>query len=209
MSALIINYGMGNLGSVLRACEECGFDAFISDNPDDIKNADKLILPGVGHFAEAMKNLNQTGWSNAIKTAIQNNIPLLGICLGMQLLCTDSEEGSDGTIISGLDILKGHIKKIDVSDHNLRVPHVGWNDIQLNPSAPSLYLDGIKNGTDFYFVHSYHAVMDNPNHVLATTDYGNDITAIIGENHVIGTQFHPEKSSRYGFQTLKNFLGAY
>lgn len=209
MSALIINYGMGNLGSVLRACEECGFDAFISDSVDDIQHANKLILPGVGHFAEAMKNLNQSGWGNAIRKAVEDKIPLLGICLGMQLLCSGSEEGVDGDIVDGLNIIPGHIKKLSASDINLRVPHVGWNDITLNQSVHSSYLDHIESGTDFYFVHSYHAIMDNSDHVLATTNYGADITAIIGEDHVIGTQFHPEKSSRYGFQILKNFLGAY
>jgi len=206
MSALIINYGMGNLGSVLRACEECGFDAFISDNIDDIQHASHLILPGVGHFSEAMKNLNNTGWTDAIKNAVAKNIPLLGICLGMQLLCSTSEEGGK---IDGLDILSGQIKKLNASEINLRIPHVGWNDIHLNDNAQSPYLSDIQNGTDFYFVHSYHAVMDNPKHVLATTNYGIDITAVIGADHVIGTQFHPEKSSRYGFQILKNFLGTH
>lgn len=207
MSVLIIDYGMGNLGSVLRACEECGFDAFISDNPEMAQNADKLILPGVGHFEEAMLNLHKSGWADVIIDVAKNKkTPLLGICLGMQLLCTSSQETSLNDPIKGLNLISGHIKKMQSTDIGLRVPHVGWNDITLNGNVHTPYLQSIENGTDFYFVHSYHAIMDDADTVWATTDYGTKVTAIIGHDNIIGTQFHPEKSSRHGFQLLKNFL---
>lgn len=201
MNVLIVDYGMGNLASVKRALEECGAEAFISNNPAAIENASKIILPGVGSFALAMENIKKSGWFDALQQAVlQKHMPLLGICLGMQLL---AEEGEEHGKASGLGFIPGQILKIPAIE-NIRVPHVGWNEIAPHKSDPLLF--EIDSGTDFYFVHSYYFKASNENDVLAYTSYGMDFPSIVRRGNVWGTQFHPEKSGLPGFQLIRNFL---
>lgn len=205
MTALIIDYGLCNLGSVKRAVEECGGNCFITDDPGDLKDAERIILPGVGSFKDASDNLLKSGWPDALQKAVlKENIPILGICLGMQLLCTVSTEGGES---KGLNLIPGHVIKIDNQGTCFRVPHVGWNEISILKETP--LLDKVQTGTDFYFVHSYHVIPDNKDLILAKVNYGADYSAVIGKGNIWGTQFHPEKSSRSGFQIIKNFLNYY
>ena len=204
MSVLIIDYGLCNLGSVKRAFEECGGTAFISDNPADARNASHLVLPGVGSYGDAMKNIVSSGWDVEIKkNVLEENIPLLGICLGMQLLADRSFEGGEH---SGLGLISGEVVKIysENSTSAFRVPHIGWNEINITREHD--LLTKLKSATDFYFVHSYFFQVANSEHVLSTTSYGVDFPSIIGKDKVMGVQFHPEKSSRAGFQLIENFL---
>lgn len=197
----MINYGMGNLGSVRRALEECGAAVSVSERPDDLRNADRIVLPGVGAFSEGMANLQNRGWIPRINEALQNpKVAMLGICLGMQLL---GEKGYEGGENAGLGLIPGEVKRFVPPTEDTRIPHVGWNEIQLTRSHP--LLAGIGDGTDFYFVHSYHFAAPSAN-VLATTPYCDRFASVIGTANVFGTQFHPEKSSSAGFQLLRNYL---
>lgn len=203
MRVAIINYGMGNLGSVLRAFQELGTRPFIAEKPNLLRNADKIVLPGVGSFAEGASNLDSGGWSDEIKRLVrEQGRPFLGICLGMQLLASHGCEGGDSL---GLDLIPGEVLRLDNLGCSLRIPHVGWNSV-----APTAIQSGLfKNipcGTDFYFVHSYCFVPTCNSHILAYTDYGVPLAAAVGYGPVFGTQFHPEKSSKAGFKLLRNFL---
>lgn len=204
MSVLIIDYGLCNLGSVKRAFEECGASAFITDDPRDAENASHLVLPGVGAFGDAMRNLVSAGWDIAIKkNVIEQNVPILGICLGMQLL---AEKGFEGGDHDGLGLIPGKVIKIynERPDKSFRVPHIGWNEIKIQNDHP--LLEKLEPSTDFYFVHSYFFNASQPADVLTTTSYGLDFPSIVGRNKTMGVQFHPEKSSRAGFQLIRNFL---
>lgn len=199
---LIIDYGLGNLQSVKRAFEECGADAFISDNPDDLKHATHIVLPGVGAFNDGMANLTRNGWTEAIRSEVLDaGIPLLGICLGMQLL---ARKGLEGGETNGLDLIPGIVEKLTPDTAGTRIPHVGWNEIY--PSETHPLLNGIAYGTDFYFVHSYHFVLDNMQDAIAVTPYCGRFVSAIARGNVHGVQFHPEKSQKYGFQIIRNFL---
>ena len=200
MSVLIIDYGMGNLASVRRAFEECGASVFISADPADIAKATRIVLPGVGSFAQAMNNLNATGWTQAIKTAAAKKNPLFGICLGMHLLADHGLEHGD---TPGLGLISGTVRKFE-NMGSLRIPHVGWNEITVK--RPDPLLTGIEDSTDFYFVHSYFFDAKNPSDILATTPYGVDFPSIITRDKIWGAQFHPEKSGVAGFYLIRNFL---
>lgn len=201
MNVLVINYGMGNLGSVRRAFEECGANVLVSEDPADIADAERIVLPGVGAFPDAMARLNATGWPTPLRAALENpGVHLLGICLGMQLLADKGHEGSE---TPGLGLVHGEVTRF-VPPNGERVPHIGWNEVR--PTQPSPLLAGIPSGTDFYFVHSYHFRAAQPETVLATTPYCGEFAAVVGAGNVVGAQFHPEKSSRPGFQLLRNFL---
>ena len=195
----IIDYGMGNLQSVRNALARCGADADISDSPDDITTADALVLPGVGAFGEAMRNLRASGQADAIRAAVGDHVPLLGICLGMQLLAETSEER--GTF-EGLGILPGHVRRIPVPA-GLRLPHMGWNTITF-PRADPLF-DGVEAGSAFYFVHTYELDGDSDD-VIAHTDYGVPVVAAVRRDQVWATQFHPERSQSTGKALLRSFL---
>jgi glutamine amidotransferase len=202
MRVVVIDYGMGNLGSVRRASEECGADVEVSDQPVDLRSATHIILPGVGSFTDGMANLTSHGWVSAIREAVLNDgIPLLGICLGMQLL---AEIGYEGGETPGLGLIPGKVDLLKSTSSVERIPHVGWNEI-FSSNQASLF-EGIPDGSDFYFVHSYHFKVKDPSHVVATTPYCGGFISAVQSGNVYGVQFHPEKSQRSGFQLLKNFL---
>ncbi|WP_010676574.1 imidazole glycerol phosphate synthase subunit HisH [Bacillus timonensis] len=197
----IIDYGMGNLYSVSKALERMNYDYFISSSPDELSKADGLILPGVGSFKDAMGILHEKGLVNFIKESVENGIPILGICLGMQLLFEESEENG---LTQGLGFLKGKITRIPgitADGETYKVPHMGWNDLELKNPSPLL-----KNidGGHVYFVHSYYAAANNEN-VIASSIYDVEVPAVVGKGNVFGTQFHPEKSSALGLQILQNY----
>ena len=202
MKVLIIDYGMSNLGSVGRAVEECGGEPIISDNPSDLDVAERIILPGVGAFADGMANLNAAGWPSKLRERLVNTeIQLLGICLGMQLMATKGFENGE---TPGLNFIPGEVVKLQSSSSEERVPHVGWNEVYF--LQEHALLRKISNKTDFYFAHSYHFQTSEAPVAIATTPYCGGFNAVVGRGNVLGTQFHPEKSSWPGFQILRNFI---
>lgn len=202
MSVLIIDYGMGNLGSVKRAFEECGANAFLSTDPKELSEASHIVLPGVGAFSDGMKHLNENGWVAPLKkTLLEDKIPLLGICLGMQLL---AETGTEGGETKGLGLIEGEILKLEPTHPDERIPHIGWNEV--TPKNNHTIFQDIQPRTDFYFVHSFHFKTKNPENIIATTPYCNEFVSAVRKDNIFGTQFHPEKSSKPGFQLIKNFL---
>jgi glutamine amidotransferase len=199
---LVVDYGMGNLPSVARALEECGADVEVSDDPSAIKRAERLVLPGVGAFADASRNLIDRGWIEPLRKAVQEErLPLLGICLGMQLLGDGGDEGGEA---AGLGLIPGRVHHLVAATAGERIPHVGWNE--LYPAKLSRILDGVPSGCDFYFVHSFHFIPTSPADILATTPYCGSFVAAVEHENIVGCQFHPEKSSRMGRHLLRNFL---
>lgn len=199
---LIVDYGMGNLGSVKRAFEECGAEVIIAEDPAVCKRADHIVLPGVGTFSDGMAALAKGGWINALLAATRNDgIPLLGICLGMQLL---ADKGFEGGETAGLGLIPGETHRLAADTPEAKIPHVGWNEVHHTGVHP--LLAGIPTGMDFYFVHSYHFIPKNTANTLASTPYCGSFVSAIAQSSIYGVQFHPEKSSRAGFQLLKNFL---
>ena len=193
----IINYGMGNVRSVFNALEYIGEEVEILAPDEDFSRCSHLILPGVGAYAKAIENITSLGLDEKIKKHVDLNKPLLGICLGMQLLSDFGEEGG-GT--AGLGLIAGVVKKVNVSRH---LPHVGWNNIMIHQNHP--VFEGVKSDVDFYFVHSYQFHCADESSLLATTDYEKKITAVIAKGLVVGIQFHPEKSQTNGLKLLENF----
>ncbi len=204
MSTLVIDYGMSNLGSICRALEECGANAFVSDDPRSIESADHLILPGAAAFPDGMSNLNSAGWVKPIKQAVAAGVPLLGICLGMQLLADKSYENGES---AGLGLIPGQVCLFTPKTARDKVPHVGWNEIY--KEKENVLLENIPEQTDFYFVHSYHFMPENTGNIIAKTDYCGGFVSIVADKNIFGVQFHPEKSGKLGFQILKNFLDFY
>ena len=209
MKVGVIDYGVGNLGSVLRSLEELRVTVTLIDRAQDLGRAECLILPGVGNFSDCAQLLQAGGWVSALRDEVLGQQrPLLGVCVGMQLLADSSLEGADddaATGTPGLGLVPGRVEHLSRLGCRLRVPHVGWNSIiRVGPDRG--LLSSIPDGTDFYFVHSYAFVAQDSNDVLATTDYGVPVTAAVRRGHVWGTQFHPEKSSRAGRQLLRNFI---
>lgn len=207
MKVGVIDYGVGNLGSVMRALEELRVSPVLVDRATDMHATQCLILPGVGSFADCVQLLADGGWITALRDEVLGyQRPLLGVCLGMQLLADSSLEGAaDPAGVAGLGFIPGQVRHLASLGCTLRVPHVGWNAIQRAGFDDPL-LAGIPDGTDFYFVHSYAFAAAQASDVLATTDYGVTVTAVVRRGHVWGTQFHPEKSSRAGFRLLRNFI---
>ena len=196
---IIIDYGMGNLRSVENALIAAGGDPLVSADPDVVRKAERLILPGVGAFGDAMENLRRGGMDIAIRDAAAAGTPLLGLCLGLQLLFTSSEEF--GTH-EGLNLIPGSVRRFDIP--GLRVPHIGWN--QLEDMRPSPLLEGVQSGSYFYFVHSFYVDPVDPADAICRTDYGLRFCSIAGRGKVFGAQFHPEKSQDIGKKLLRNFL---
>lgn len=202
----IIDYQMGNLKSVAKAIEHVGGQPVITRNPRDIVNASKIILPGVGAFGACMKNLIHFELNDLIKTQIHNGKSFLGICLGLQLLFESSEETAG---IEGLAVFRGTVKKFNAASPDpqitgLKIPHMGWNQLQQKHIAP--LLKGIANEAEFYFVHSYYVEPQDKSIIASTTSYGIDFCSSISHNNVFACQFHPEKSQKNGLALLKNFV---
>lgn len=195
----IVDYGMGNLRSVQKACESIGISALISDDKNKIMECRGIILPGVGAFPDAMDNIVNRGIDEILYNAAKKDIPILGICLGMQLLF---EEGEEVRRCKGLGLLKGRTKKIQ---GEVKVPHMGWNN--LNFKEECTLLKGIEDNSYVYFVHSYYVDMMNKEDLNASTYYGGEVPAVVSHNNVYGMQFHPEKSGEVGIKMLKNFGG--
>jgi glutamine amidotransferase len=193
----------------MRALEELRATPVLITHAIDMHTADSLILPGVGNFADCARLLDEGGWTQALRDEVQSaGKPLLGVCLGMQLLASFSMEGAADNALNGtpgLGFIPGRVENLRSLGCRLRIPHVGWNDVTSRTASGGLF-DGIPDGTDFYFVHSYAFVVDDPSHVLATTEYDIPVTAAVRRGHIWGTQFHPEKSSRAGFRLLSNFI---
>lgn len=202
MKVAIVDYGMGNLGSVRRALTEVGAEVVVAERPEQLDAADRLILPGVGSFGDGMACLEARGWSGTLrKQVLENGKPLLGICLGMQLLASRGTEWGE---TPGLDLISGEVVRLDTLGCTLRIPHVGWNAIELR-GENKLFAD-VRDGTDFYFVHSFVFRPTLTAQVMAVTNYDIPIVAAVGAGNVFGTQFHPEKSSWAGLRLLRNFI---
>lgn len=196
----IIDYGMGNLRSVSNAVRTVEAEAHYVTDPENLGRFDKLILPGVGAFGDAIARLHATGMVHALNEEMSMGKPILGLCLGMQLMCRESEEGGK---FKGLCWFDADVKQFP--DHmNLKVPHIGWNNLTF--TCENALFNGINNEPDFYFVHSYRVECINQNDVLAWCDYGEPFAAIIGRDTLWGLQFHPEKSQRAGLKMLRNFV---
>lgn len=200
----IIDYGMGNLRSVQKGFERVGFAAQVTTDPRKIAGAERLVLPGVGAFRDCMANLRAGGFVDPILAHVAAGRPFLGICLGLQLLFTESEEFGRH---EGLGIIPGRVVRFPAgmrhAGDELKVPHMGWNGISIRRPAP--VFRGIEDGSSVYFVHSYYVVPEDPSVVAAETEYGFPFCAAVGKDNVIAMQFHPEKSQQVGLQMLKNF----
>lgn len=195
----IIDYGVGNLFSVEKAFASIGEEVKVTGVADDLKSADKLVLPGVGAFGDCMNNLKSTGLIPVIMEQINNNKPLLGICVGLQILFEGSDESPD---VKGLGIFKGMVRRIKAP--YLKTPHMGWNSISIKHRTDKFFNE-LKDNSYFYFVHSYHAVPEDKSIIAAVTEYGETLTAAIIDKNIYATQFHPEKSGDVGINLIKNF----
>lgn len=198
----IVSYGVGNVSSVANMVRKVGGEAHICTQPSDLLNGKKIILPGVGAFDHGMQMLKDGGWIEVLNHAvIERKIPILGICLGMQLMCLSSEEG----ILPGLGWIDADVKRFKFeTDSKLKIPHMGWNTITISKNNHLLTQSDIEQR--FYFVHSYHAVCHDEQDILARTFYGYDFTCAFSKENIYGVQFHPEKSHRFGMQMMKNFV---
>lgn len=198
----IVNYGAGNLFSIQNMLKKLGSDSIIASDAGSIEKADKLLLPGVGAFDTCAQKLRDSGLMDIVcQKVIEEKIPVLGICVGMQLMMSGSEEG----ILPGLGWLKGTVVKFRQS--SLKIPHMGWSEIEIN--KPSRLFTDMYDEPRYYFVHSYHAVMENEQDVLAYAEYGNRFVASVERENILGVQFHPEKSHKYGMKLLENFAKYY
>lgn len=199
---VIVDYGVGNLGSMANMLKKIGVPSTVSSDPIAIAQADKLILPGVGSFDNGMQNLEDRNLISLLRRrVVEETTPLLGVCLGMQLLGRSSEEGQ----MPGLGWLEAATIRFgqDVTGASFKIPHMGWNTLSLEQSHP--LFQGLGTESRFYFVHSYHMVCDEPSTVLAHTCYGHEFPSVVGKGNIMGVQFHPEKSHAFGMQLLKNF----
>jgi glutamine amidotransferase len=195
----IIDYQMGNLRSVQKAFERLGHEAVITDDPAALARADRIVLPGVGAFCDAMAELARRGFVAPIREEAAAGKPILGVCLGLQLFFDVSYEDGE---YEGLGLIPGKVVRFDAS-HGLKIPHMGWNQITIRRRPP--ILEGIEDGAYFYFVHSYYGVPENSGHTAATTDYPLPFCSIAWKDNLYATQFHPEKSQQDGLRLLDNF----
>jgi len=205
----ILDYGMGNIHSVQKALQLHGAQTLVTNKPEDIKACDKVVLPGVGAFDDAMSELKKQNLISALKEHIKSQKTFLGICLGMQLLFAESEEAKGA---GGLNILKGSIKRLE-NKNGLKVPHMGWNQLKIVSKCQSVkvskecpLLKNIADNAFVYFCHSYYPQPDNQEVIVATTDYGINFASVVWQDNIYGVQFHPEKSQRVGLRILKNFV---
>ena len=193
----VVDYGMGNLGSVTKALRRVGCDATITSEASDVAAAGAVVLPGVGACGDCMDNLGRLGLIEPVKQAIAEGKPYLGICLGLQILFDESEEGGR---VAGLGVLAGRVVRFR---HNLKVPQIGWNQLSIRPGVP--YYDGVPDGSYVYFVHGSHVVPKDGSVIATTTDYGYEFVSSVYRGNVFATQFHPEKSQSVGLRILENF----
>jgi len=200
----IIDYGMGNLRSVQKGFEKVGFDAVVTSDPKTLLEAERVVLPGVGAFRDCMNTLEQAGFVEPILRVIEEGRPFLGICLGLQLLFTESEEFG---LHKGLNVIPGRVLRfpdgMEEAGEELKVPHMGWNQLAIKRQAP--IFEGIDEGTNVYFVHSYYVKPDDDGVIASTTGYGMEFCSSIWRDNVVATQFHPEKSQEKGLAMLRNF----
>lgn len=199
---LIVDYGMGNIRSVEKAFKRLETDVVFSMDPNEIRNAAKILLPGVGHFKKGMANLEERGLIEPLKEAGRSGVPFLGICLGMQLLTSYSDEGQ----VAGLGLVDVHTKSFSKGLPQ-KIPHMGWNSIQVIKSIP--LLNGINEQDSFYFAHSYRVEEVEGEAIAAVTEYGDKFGSVINSGSVLGVQFHPEKSHDSGLKILQNFIDYY
>lgn len=195
----IINYGAGNIFSVINCLQKLNENTLIVSNPKKLSEVHRIILPGVGAFDQGIRFLKKYGLIDVIYTEIKKGKPLLGICLGLQILFEKSQEGK----LKGLGVLKGEVKKFP-EKKRFFVPHMGWNSVKIVKNSD--FLKGIPDRNLFYFAHSFYPVPDESDIIYGTTEYGIEFTSIVQKENVIGVQFHPEKSSEYGLLLIKNFL---
>lgn len=207
MDIAIIDYGIGNLRSAEKAFQHLGLDAHLTQDPNDLAAARKIVLPGVGAFGQCMESLRASGFVEPLLDAVKKGTPLLGICVGLQMLFEGSEESPD---VKGLGLLQGRVVKFSGSPFSgpdaLKIPQIGWNSLEFPPSLHPLFR-GISAGSHVYFVHSFFAQPSNPEEILATSDYGGRFCCAAGRGNIAGVQFHPEKSQSVGLSILKNFGG--
>ena len=206
LKIVVIDYGIGNVRSIVNAFVKIGVSTSMTRDPDVILNADGVVLPGVGAFAHGMRNLHKFSLVEVIKKYSNSGKPLLGICLGMQMLMTESEEFG---VTKGIALIEGSVVKLPVNDpENDKLPHVSWNEIEkAGINWDKTIFSNIKNSTDMYFVHSYVAVPDNKENILSTTNYsGFDFCSSIKKNNIYGCQFNPEKSAQDGLKVIENFV---
>jgi glutamine amidotransferase len=203
----IVDYAMGNLRSVHKGFERLGFQATVTQDPAVIRKASGLVIPGVGAFKKAMGNLEELRLVAPIIEFIESGKPFLGICLGLQLLFSESEEFG---VQSGLGVFKGRVVRFPFSfpgsfpsEDSLKVPHMGWNAVHIRKRLPAL--EGIEEGANFYFVHSYYPIPEDQEIVTTTTDYGGEFASSVGRGNLFACQFHPEKSQAFGLKILENF----
>lgn len=198
---VVLDYKMGNLGSIINMLKKIGAEGIISSKPEEIKRADKLILPGVGSFDEGIKHLKDSGLLSVIEErVIGYKVPILGICLGMQLFAKGSEEG----VSEGLGWIDGETRKFVFDNNDLKIPHMGWNTVSV--LKQDNLLNNMPLDTRFYFVHSYYFVCNDPSDALLSTDYGHPFVSAVKKCNIVGVQFHPEKSHKYGINLFNNFL---
>jgi imidazole glycerol-phosphate synthase subunit HisH len=212
MSVAIIDYGSGNLHSVAKAFERAARESgavqpiAVTSDPAKVRTADRVVLPGVGAFADCRRGLDAvTGMMEALDEGVRRNgKPFLGICVGMQLM---AERGREYTVTDGMRWIRGEVRRINPGDPALKIPHMGWNTLDVRRSHP--LLEGIPLGglgLHAYFVHSFHLQVDDPDDLVADCDYGGPVTAFVGRDNMVGTQFHPEKSQKLGLALIANFL---
>ena len=192
----VVNYGVGNLRSIRKGLEKSGAQVKVTHNSTDLRSADAIVLPGVGAFAPAVKNMAPI--ADVVAEAMNDGTPILGVCLGLQLLFTRSSEGGS---VKGLDLISGDVVKLPES---VKTPQMGWNTIDFAKSHP--LLDGVKDHSYVYFVHSYYPQPTDPDVIVTTTEYGVSFASMVAKKNLFATQFHPEKSSKTGLMMLKNFV---
>lgn len=197
----IVDYGMGNLLSVFNAVEYIGREARICTHPKDLEKADRIILPGVGAFKDCINNLNRRGFTESLhREVLKSRKPILGICLGMQVMASMSFEGGEH---AGLGWIEGDVIRLHPSDKDLKIPHVGWNKTDYRQDSP--IFKNLPLNPDFYFVHSFYMKCDKAENIEATFSYGGIFTAAVRRDNIVATQFHPEKSQKYGLTLFENF----
>jgi glutamine amidotransferase len=198
----IIDYGLGNIRAFMNVYKQLNIPVIIAKHPDHLKGAEKIILPGVGAFDYAMQRFNDSGMRKTVDELVLNkNVPIMGICVGMQMLAKSSEEGK----LPGLGWIDAEVKRFDSStfNHQTCIPHMGWNDVK--PVEPTQLMQNLEQNARFYFLHSYYFHCNRQEDTIATTDYGIQFSSAVGFNKIYGVQFHPEKSHQWGIQLLKNF----